>query len=288
MPQAERTPANARTINETARPRAAGRSVGTVRMGRKYTRGRERAYAGTERRPLAMTSRPRHSHCMRGTLNETEDGVTLEPPVPATGLVVWLHGLGADGYDFLPFARDLGLAERGLRVVLPHAPPRPVTINGGYVMRAWYDVRDADFGRDPDEVGIRESVGRVSAVLRAEIARGVAADRVVVAGFSQGGVIALEAGMRYPERLAGLVGLSTYLALSQALEAEAAAANRGIPVFLGHGDQDPIIPSGLGEDTARTLAAAGYPVDFRRYRMAHSVCEAEAEDVDAWLRRHLG
>ncbi len=225
---------------------------------------------------------------MRASLNETEDCVTLEPPAPATGLVVWLHGLGADGYDFVPFARELGLAERGLRVVLPHAPPRPVTINRGYVMRAWYDVRDADFGRDADEGGIRESVARVSALVRDETARGVPADRVVVAGFSQGGVIALEAGLRYPERLAGLVGLSTYLALAERLEAEAAAANRGLQVFLGHGEQDPIIPVGLGEGTARTLTAAGYPVDFRRYRMAHSVCEAEAADVGAWLRRQLG
>jgi phospholipase/carboxylesterase len=225
---------------------------------------------------------------MRATLHETEDCVTLEPPVPATGLVVWLHGLGADGYDFVPFARELGLAERGLRVVLPHAPPRPVTINRGYVMRAWYDVRDPDFGRDPDDAGIRQSVERVSALVDAETARGIAADRVVVAGFSQGGVIALDAGLRYPQRLAGLIGLSTYLARAERLEQEASPTNRGVPVLLGHGDQDPIIPAPLGEAAARTLAAAGYAVDFRRYRMAHSVCPAEAADVDAWLRRNLG
>ncbi|MCU0936374.1 MAG: alpha/beta hydrolase, partial [Gammaproteobacteria bacterium] len=197
---------------------------------------------------------------MRATLHETEDCVTLEPPVPATGLVVWLHGLGADGYDFVPFARELGLAERGLRVVLPHAPPRPVTINRGYVMRAWYDVRDPDFGRDPDDAGIRQSVERVSALVDAETARGIAADRVVVAGFSQGGVIALDAGLRYPQRLAGLIGLSTYLARAERLEQEASPTNRGVPVLLGHGDQDPIIPAPLGEAAARTLAAAGYAV----------------------------
>ena len=225
---------------------------------------------------------------MRERLTETEEGVTLEPPVPATGLVVWLHGLGADGHDFVPFVRELGLTERGLRVVLPHAPARPIRAYRGYVMRAWCDVLHTDFGRDRDERGIDESVARVTALLRAETARGIPPQRVVIAGFSQGGVVALEAGLRYPERLAGLIGLSTYLALPDRLEAEASAANRGLPVFIGHGYQDPIIPVGLGDQSARTLTAAGYLVEYRRYPMAHSVSPEEGSDVDGWLRSHLG
>ena len=225
---------------------------------------------------------------MKASLIEREDALVLEPQGPATASVVWLHGLGADGYDFLPFAQALGLAERGVRVVLPHAPRRPVTINGGYVMRAWYDVHDPDLARDPDEGGIRGSVDLVTHFLAREITAGVPSTRLVVAGFSQGGVLALEAGLRFAERLAGIIGLSAYLALPAATESEASPANRGLPVFLGHGDHDPVIPLALGELSAARLAGLGYQVQLRRYPMAHAVCDAEAADVDHWLRRALG
>ena len=225
---------------------------------------------------------------MKPLLTETEEAVILDPPGAATGLVIWLHGLGADGYDFVPFARELRLAERGLRVIFPHAPYRPITINAGYVMRAWYDVRDTDFARAPDETGIRASAARISHLIGEQAALGFPADRVVLGGFSQGGVIALEAGLRYPEPLAGVVGLSTYLALPDHLQAEAADANRTLSLFLGHGEQDPLIPLALAERSARRLEGLGYAVEFHRYWMAHSVCAAEVGDVDAWLRRLLG
>ena len=225
---------------------------------------------------------------MRALLSETEEAVSLDPPAAATGLVIWLHGLGADGYDFVPFFREIGLAERGLRVILPHAPYRPVTINQGYPMRAWYDVRDADFARAPDETGIRASAGHIFGLVNAQLALGIRAERVVLGGFSQGGVIALEAGLRYPERLAGVVGLSTYLALPQQLRAEATDANRGQRLFMGHGEQDPLIPLALAERSASHLQELGYAVELRRYGMAHSVCEAEVADVNGWLRRVLG
>lgn len=219
---------------------------------------------------------------------ERDEAVVLEPASPAVGVIVWLHGLGADGHDFVPLARALALTQRGLRVVLPHAPERPVTINGGYVMRAWYDVRNADFARDPDEVGIRESIQRVTRILAGAAAGGIPSTRIVIAGFSQGGVIALEAGLRYPQPLAGVIGLSTYLALPNALPTEAAAANRDTSLLLGHGEYDPIIPLVLGEATAARLAQLGYRVELRRYRMAHAVCDAEAADLDRWLRGVLG
>jgi phospholipase/carboxylesterase len=224
---------------------------------------------------------------MRGSLIEREDAVVLEPAAHPTGLVVWLHGLGADGYDFVPFARALALAERGLRVVLPHAPQRPVTINGGYVMRAWYDVRDPNFERAPDLTGIAQSAGRVSALLTEQRDTGVPVERMVVAGFSQGGVIALEVGLHHPPPVTGIIALSAYLARPESLQARTAAAGPGPALFIGHGDQDPLVPLRLGSDSAGRLTALGYDVQFRRYRMAHSVCDAEASDVEGWLRRVL-
>jgi phospholipase/carboxylesterase len=221
-------------------------------------------------------------------VRETEDAVVLDPSGPLKGIVIWLHGLGADGYDFVPFARALGLAERGLQVVLPHAARRPVTVNRGYVMRAWYDLRDPDFARAPDETGLRVSIARIATLLDDLTARGVPSNRVVLGGFSQGGVIALETGLRHPRRLAGVVALSTYLALPEALDREAAAVNQGLAIFMGHGDQDPLIPPQLGEESAHRLQRLGYAVELRRYPMAHSVSEAESLDVDAWLRRILG
>lgn len=259
--------------------------MSVYRGGPRGESGRGGAFYGPD---LARFVLSRHSLSMGERLIETKDGVTLEPPVPATGLVVWLHGLGADGHDFVPFVRELGLTDRGLRVVLPHAPARPIQAYRGYVMRAWCDVLHTDFGRDQDERGIDESVARVTALLQAETARGIPPQRVVIAGFSQGGVVALETGLRYPERLAGLIALSTYLALPDRLEAEASPANRGLPVFVGHGDQDPVIPVGLGDESARVLTGAGYQVEYCRYPMAHSVSPEEGADIDRWLRNHLG
>lgn len=198
--------------------------------------------------------------------------------------VIWLHGLGADGHDFEPVVPELRLPSAlPIRFIFPHAPHRPVTINNGYVMRAWYDIRTAEFVQREDETGIRESEKTVQELIAREHARGVPSSRVVLAGFSQGGAIALHTGMRYPEPLAGVMALSTYLPLLDAFAAEAHAANRSVPIFMAHGTEDPIIPIERGRHSADLLKRAGADVQWRRYEMGHSVCIEEIGDLAAWL-----
>jgi phospholipase/carboxylesterase len=215
-----------------------------------------------------------------------------DPGGPATASVIWLHGLGADGHDFEPLVPELGLRERGVRFILPHAPFRPVTVNGGYVMRAWYDIRRPDLRANVDDgadaEGIRASVAQVQALIARETAAGIAPERIVLAGFSQGGAIVLQAGLTYPQRLGGILALSTYIALPEALAAEITQANRATPVFIGHGSDDPIAPFALAGDTRTRLAALGCPVEFHAYRMPHSVCAEEVADIRAWLSAILG
>jgi phospholipase/carboxylesterase len=207
-------------------------------------------------------------------------------PEPAAS-VVWLHGLGADGYDFDPIVPALRLpGGPEIRYVFPHAPVRPVTINGGMPMRAWYDIVAIQRGAREDEPGIRESGEAIAALIRREAERGIPANRVVLAGFSQGGAIALHAGLRYPERLAGIIALSTYLPL-RAAAAEFDAANRETPIFMAHGSLDPVVPAALGEESAMYLAEAGYAVEFKSYTMPHSVCPQEVEDIRRWMGRTL-
>ena len=195
------------------------------------------------------------------------------------GSVIWLHGLGADGWDFVPIVRELPLPEGlALRFVFPHAPMRPVTINNGFVMRAWYDITQGDIARMPDERGIRESQAAVSELIAREKARGMPASRIVLAGFSQGGAIALQTGLRHPERLGAIAALSTYLPLAETLDAEAAEANKPTPIFMSHGTEDPIVPLQLAEDSQRKLGLRGYSVEWSTWPMPHSVC---AEEVDA-------
>lgn len=201
--------------------------------------------------------------------------------------VVWLHGLGADGYDFDPIVPALRLpGGPEIRYVFPHAPVRPVTINGGMAMRAWYDIYAIQRGAREDEAGIRESSEAIAALIRREAERGVPPERVVLAGFSQGGAIALHAGLRYPEKLAGIIALSTYLPL-KAAAGEFHDANRATPIFMAHGSLDPVVPATLGEDSARFLETAGYPVQYKSYTMPHSVCPQEVEDIRRWLGVHL-
>ena len=207
-------------------------------------------------------------------------------PEPAAS-VVWLHGLGADGYDFDPIVPALRLpGGPEVRYVFPHAPIRPVTINGGVEMRAWYDIVSIQRGSREDEAGIRESGEAVAALIRREAERGIPADRVVLVGFSQGGAIALHAGLRYEEKLAGIIALSTYLPL-RAAAAEFHAANSATPIFMAHGSLDPVIPAVLGEESARFLSETGYEVQFKSYVMPHSVCPEEVEDIRRWLGRTL-
>ena len=214
---------------------------------------------------------------------ETVEIETVREPRAA---VIWLHGLGADGHDFEPIVPELGMpaAAPGVRFVFPHAPLQPVTINGGAVMRAWYDVTGD--GRQ-DAAGIRSSQARVEALIARERARGVAARSIVLAGFSQGGAIALQTGLRHPERLAGILALSTYLPLPDTVADEAHAANRDVPIFMAHGTQDPLIPLSWATRSRDHLVALGYAVQWREYPMPHSVCAKEIEDVGRWLRTIL-
>ena len=214
--------------------------------------------------------------------------VVIEPSKPATAAVVWLHGLGADGHDFEPVAAELG---RGglddIRFVFPHAPVRSVTINGGREMRAWYDIAGPELDRRVDEEGVRASAGIARGLIDEQIARGIAGERIVLAGFSQGGAIALYAGLRFPFRVAGILALSTYLPAAKSLAAEAHAANRDVPIFLAHGSQDPVIALVLSEHSRAAMVDLGYIVEIHTYPMPHSVCAEEIRDIANWLHRVL-
>lgn len=198
--------------------------------------------------------------------------------------IVWLHGLGADGHDFEPIAAQLALPpELGVRFVFPHAPPRPVTINGGYVMRAWYDIAAPDLRHTVDEAGISDSMQRVSAIIDREVTLGIPPSRIILAGFSQGGMIALEIGSRYLPPLGGVLALSTYLALPQQFPDSAAK----MPIFVAHGTQDPIIPYRLAVTSRDLLEHKGYAVEWHSYTMPHSVCTEEIRDLRVWLLARL-
>jgi phospholipase/carboxylesterase len=221
------------------------------------------------------------------------DTIDIETaPNPSASIIV-LHGLGADGNDFVPIANELDLAAVGpVRFVFPHGPTRPVTINGGYVMRAWYDVLGASFElRDStreDEAGLRESRSLVEELIARERERGVAANRIVLAGFSQGCAMTFMTGLRHPERLAGLLGMSGYLPLAGKLAAERSAANADVPIFQAHGTQDPVIPIARAIASRDALTALGYDVEWHTYPMPHSVCGPEIVDMNRWLVRVLG
>lgn len=208
-------------------------------------------------------------------------------PNPRASLII-LHGLGADGNDFVPVAQELDLEALGpVRFVFPHAPVMPVTINNGYRMRAWYDILGTEMQGGQDEAGLRQSQKLVEELLEREEQRGIPADRIVLAGFSQGCAMSLLAGLRYPRRLAGIAGLSGYLPLAQHTAAERSAANRDTPVFLAHGTMDDIVVYPRGEATRDELHKLGQPVEWHSYPMGHSVCREEIDDLDAWLKRVL-
>jgi phospholipase/carboxylesterase len=212
--------------------------------------------------------------------------IELETAPSPTASVIWLHGLGADGNDFVPIVPELRLPPApGVRFIFPHAPVRSVTINNGFRMRAWYDISAADLNNRADLVGVRQSEAQVGALIAREKARGIASAKIALAGFSQGGAIALYAGLRYAERLAGVIALSTYLVAPDRLAAEASAANRRLPIFMAHGTADPVVRPEWGEASRRVLEAAGYPVEWHSYPMPHSVCMEEVVAIGAWLRR---
>jgi phospholipase/carboxylesterase len=208
-------------------------------------------------------------------------------PKPGATIIV-LHGLGADGNDFVPIAQELDLSAVGpVRFVFPHAPVIPVTINNGYRMRAWYDILGMDLVRREDEAGLRRSVGQIEQLLEREEQRVMPAHRIVLAGFSQGCAMALMTGLRHKERLAGIVGMSGYLPLAASTAAERTDANALTPIFMGHGQQDGVVALERGTASRDALRALGYEVEWHEYPMAHSVCMEEIADLNAWLVKVL-
>ena len=213
------------------------------------------------------------------------DHIELNTGAEPKGSVIWMHGLGADCWDFVPVVKELGLpADLPLRFIFPQAPTRPISINNGQVMPGWYDISMAELHRKPDEAGVRASQACIDQLIEREIGRGVATDKIVLAGFSQGGAIALQTGLRYREALGGIMALSTYLTLEDSLAAEAKIANANIPILMVHGTQDPLIPLSLAQSSRANLQARGYKIEWREYPMPHSVCVEEIDAIGVWLQ----
>lgn len=219
---------------------------------------------------------------------EREDAVVLQPESKAGAAVIWLHGLGADGYDFLPIVPELQVDDLAVRFVFPHAPIRAVTINNGNRMRAWYDIASLEQDGEQDHDGIHASAALVADFLRVERERGTEESHIVLAGFSQGGAIALQAGLRHPKALAGILALSTYLPLEDTLAAERSDDNRATPILMCHGSDDPVLPMSLGEASRDYLRSLDYAVEWHEYPMGHQVCEKEIRTIGQWLRDRLG
>ena len=215
------------------------------------------------------------------------EAVVLETGPHPAATVIWLHGLGADAHDFEPIVPELGLPDsRPVRFIFPNAPERPVTINNGMAMRAWYDILQMGGGAE-DEAGIRESQALVEALVTGEVNRGIAHDKIALAGFSQGGAVVLQTALRQPKRLAGVLALSTYLPLAPKLAGERHNANHQLPIFMAHGDYDNMIDMGRALISRNALQQLGYAVDWHAYPMAHSVCPEEVADISAFLLRIL-
>ncbi len=210
--------------------------------------------------------------------------IEADPPGQARHAVIWLHGLGADGNDFVPIMRELALPDAlGVRFIFPHAPVMPVTVNAGYRMRAWYDVTDPDLTREVDRAGIIRSVDAVAALMAREIANGIPPDRILLAGFSQGGVIALQLALRTEFQVLGVIALSTYLPLTDELPERPFR----LPLFWGHGTMDPLIPVRAGESGRDWLQARDFPLSWHAYPMEHAVCMEEISDIRAWMMDRL-
>ena len=218
-------------------------------------------------------------------LLETIEVATADQP---TASVIWMHGLGADGNDFLPIVRELDLSGcPGIRFIFPNAEPIPVTVNGGYVMRAWYDIFGMDLVRREDEAGLRKSQQSIEQLIARENERGIASENIVIAGFSQGCAMTLQTGLRHQHTLAGLLCLSGYLPIAATLAAERSAANQQTPIFMAHGRADPVVSIDRAEASRDLMHGLGYSIDWHEYAMPHSVCEEEIDDIGRWLRRVL-
>lgn len=222
-------------------------------------------------------------------MSELLEHVQIETSDNPEVAVIWLHGLGADGHDFVPIVRELDLSGLpGIRFIFPHAPTRPVTINNGYVMRAWYDITGAELVRREDETGLRASQQQVEAFIAREKARGIPASRIILAGFSQGCAMTIQAGLRHPETLAGMICLSGYVPLADKLPAERTQASLATPIFMAHGRHDNVVPFSRAQASHEVLAALGYQVEWHEYMMQHSVCLEEVQDLSAFFKKVLG
>lgn len=222
-----------------------------------------------------------------GSTNLLETVELVTGPNP-TASVIWLHGLGADGHDFEPIVPELGWpGASDIRYVFPHAPVRSVTLNGGMPMRAWYDILSLTSARGHDRDGVVTSVNQVAELLRREISNGIPSERILLAGFSQGGAIALQLALRFPEKLAGVIALSSYLLFAEKIESQRHVANATLPAFIGHGTADPVVSLEMGEAAARQLEKMGHPVEWHSYPMQHAVCPEEIGDLSSWMRNHL-
>lgn len=210
--------------------------------------------------------------------------IKIEPKQPPIASIIWLHGLGANGNDFEPFIQELQIPEEiPIRFILPNAPNRPVTVNDGISMPAWYDIVDVSLDKKVDKENIKISSEQITTLIELEIEKGIPSHKILLAGFSQGGVIALYTGLRYSKPLAGIMALSTYLAPQENLESEISPANSSIPIFMAHGTLDPIVPLSVAENSKTKLMSLNYSVDWKTYPMAHSVCLQEGLDIRNWL-----
>ncbi len=220
--------------------------------------------------------------------NQSIEAVVLQTGPNATAAVIWLHGLGADGNDFVPIVQEFSLSGCGdVRFIFPHAPTMPVTINNGYVMRAWYDILGTDLVRREDEAGIVQSASLITQLIQQQRELGIAANRIVLAGFSQGCAMSLYTGLRYPETLAGIVALSGYLPVAAKTQAQRAAQNQATPIFMAHGSSDPVVPQARAIDSRVLLTSLGYVVQWKSYSMQHSVHPQEVADIDQFLQSVL-
>jgi phospholipase/carboxylesterase len=218
-------------------------------------------------------------------MNSVLERIEIDPPGSVRGSVIWLHGLGADGHDFEPLVQQWDLVQQfGIRFVLPHAPVRPVTMNGGMEMRAWYDLAGLDALAPEDAEGIQSSGKQLEALIQQENERGIPSSAIVLAGFSQGGAMVLHTGLRYRQPLAGILALSCYLPLAETLEDEKSAEQKAIPLRMDHGDSDPVVPLKLADLSREVIQKAGFAVDFKTYPMAHSLCPEQAASLYQWLK----
>ena len=221
-------------------------------------------------------------------MSEKLSYLEINPDKPAKACVIWLHGLGATANDFMSIVPELQLPiDLAIRFVFPQAPMSPVTLNMGYVMPAWYDILGLEFDSPQDEVGLRQMEQQVHELIQAEISRGTASDKIILAGFSQGGAMALHAALRFPQRLAGVMALSSYLPLADNLVSERSKANVNISILITHGTEDTVLPPLVSKISSEILRKAGFPVQYKIYSMAHEVCRAEIVDISSWIQQVL-